>query len=179
MDGPWEHDAKWVESKKTYCIVLLICGILKWWTHGNTDKFTRGWGNWRDVGQRVQTCSYRKSFGDLTPSTVIIVNSIIIVSSTILYTWKVAKRLDLKCTHHKKDRLLGDMMVVLQWCVYQMNMLCAFELTHCYIISYRSKQKAFYTSLLTTSKYQAQRERISFKDSLRSWFIFNSDFINS
>ena len=56
-------------------------------------EVVRGWG---DVGQRVQTSSYKmnSSSGDLVYCTVTTGNN------TLLYTPCCIKRVDLKCFHH-------------------------------------------------------------------------------
>ena len=55
------------------------------------------------VGQRIQTCNQKKRFWkaivQLMGSTVIIVNS------AVLYL-KDATRLDLKCSHHRKEIII-------------------------------------------------------------------------
>ena len=60
------------------------------------DYFLEKWG---DVNQRVQTSSYKmNSFGDPMYSMVTIVNDI--------ESFKVTRRLDLKCSHHRKRKVI-------------------------------------------------------------------------
>ena len=36
MNGPWDHYAEWDKSDK-YCVIPLICGILKSWNGKNIE----------------------------------------------------------------------------------------------------------------------------------------------
>ena len=61
------------------------------------------WGKGENVGQRVQTSSYKMSkFWDRMYSIVIIGNH----THTIIYL-KVAKIVDLTCSHHKKEMIIS------------------------------------------------------------------------
>ena len=64
MDGPGGHYAKWNKSEKdTHCMMSLICGVQEHWTQKQRVEWClqglRGRGNGGDIGQSVQTCSYK------------------------------------------------------------------------------------------------------------------------
>ena len=67
---PWGHCAKWNKADK-YCMISLICGILKVFVcvcNRKGDQIMCGYQSWRVVGkvggvrdQKVQTPSYKMS----------------------------------------------------------------------------------------------------------------------
>lgn len=61
---------------------------------------TKGMGKGRDVGQKVQTSSYKtnKFYGSNAELCLVIIND-----NAIAIYLKVPKIIDLKCSHHKKE----------------------------------------------------------------------------
>ena len=128
MDRTWGHHAKWLTSqmeKDKYCISL-VCAIWKAELmeidyRGGYQSW--GWGKWGNVAWRAQTsgnnmkqfCGSNIQCGDYG------------LEYCIIYL-KVAKRVELECSHHKKEMVImwhdagvSTVVVILSIQVYQIN----------------------------------------------------------
>ena len=95
--------------------------------------FELGDGEIQRCWSSVQTSSYKiNKFWYLVHSTV--TNVVTVVNNTVLYTWVVVKRVDLKCSHYKKKKWkLCEEMEVLANCYGDNHFaVCKFiKSTHC------------------------------------------------